>query len=124
MQNNWNDDQPIYKQLKNKMAGLILRGAFNEGEAIPSVRQVASEYQINHITVSKAYQELVDDGVVEKRRGLGMFVVEGAQQKLLEQERNKFLHEEIPNLMQRVEQLGISSKELINIIKAKNKGNQ
>ena len=112
----WNDDQPIYRQLKDRMVGLTMEGAYAEGDAIPSVRAVSSEYQINHITVSKAYQELVDEGLVEKRRGLGMFVIEGARENILKVEREKFLTVEFPQLLQRIIQLGISKDELIERI--------
>ncbi len=97
--------------------GLILRGVIKEGEAIPSVRQVASEYQINHLTVAKAYQELVDAGVVEKRRGLGMFVVPGARVRAAASERVKFMQQELPQFIDRAEQLGIAQAELIDIIR-------
>jgi len=112
----WNDDQPIYRQLRDRMVGLIMEGAYLEGDAIPSVRAVSSEYQINHITVSKAYQELVDEGLVEKRRGLGMFVIEGARENISKAEREKFLTIELPQLLQRIAQLGISKKELLEHI--------
>jgi GntR family transcriptional regulator len=116
MQQQWNDDQPIYRQLRDRMVGLIMEGAYNEGEAIPSVRAVSAEYQINHLTVSKAYQELVDEGLVEKRRGLGMFVIEGARENILKAEKEKFLSVEFPQLLQRIMQLGISKEELIERI--------
>lgn len=112
----WNDDQPIYRQLRDRMVGLIMEGAYLEGDAIPSVRAVSSEYQINHLTVSKAYQELVDEGLVEKRRGLGMFVIEGARESISKAEREKFLSVELPQLLQRIAQLGISKKELLEHI--------
>ncbi len=115
---NWNDDQPIYRQLREKIVALILSGAFKEGEALPSVRQVASDYQINHITVSKAYQELVDMGLVEMRRGMGMYVLPDAQQKLHGMEREKFMSAEVPALLARMRQLGISKKELIAALQA------
>lgn len=110
---NWNDDQPIYRQLREKIVALILSGAFKEGEALPSVRQVASDYQINHITVSKAYQELVDMGLVEARRGMGMYVLADARQKLHSLEKEKFISTEVPALLARMRQLGVTKKELI-----------
>ncbi len=110
---NWNDDQPIYRQLREKIVALILSGAFKEGEALPSVRQVASDYQINHITVSKAYQELVDMGLVEARRGMGMYVLADARQKLHSLEKEKFISSEVPALLARMRQLGVTKKELI-----------
>lgn len=114
----WSDDSPIYRQLRDRMVGLILQGAFDEGEAIPSVRSVSADYQINHLTVSKAYQALVDEGLVEKRRGLGMFVVEGARGKILTAEREVFLTQELPRLFQRIKQLGISEQDLIAYLAA------
>ena len=110
---NWNDDQPIYRQLREKIVALILSGAFKEGEALPSVRQVASDYQINHITVSKAYQELVDMGLVEARRGMGMYVLADARQKLHSLEKEKLISTEVPALLARMRQLGVTKKELI-----------
>jgi len=117
MQDSWKDDQPIYRQLHDRILGLILSGALKEGEALPSVRQVASDYQINHLTVSKAYQELVDAGLVEKRRGLGMFVLPGAQQKIATSEREKFISQELPNLIAKARQLGIREAELTKAIR-------
>jgi len=114
----WNDDQPIYRQLREKIVALILSGAFKEGDPLPSVRQVASDYQINHITVSKAYQELVDMELVEARRGMGMYVVQGAQQKLHNSEKEKFISTEVPALLARMRQLGVSKKELIAALQA------
>ena len=116
MQEHWKDDQPIYRQLQDKVVDLILEGVFAEGEAVPSVRQIAVEYSINHLTVSKAYQQLVDDGLLVKKRGIGMFVIEGAQKQLLADERDKFLHVELPLLLKRVKQLGVSNEEIINIM--------
>ncbi|UTA49047.1 GntR family transcriptional regulator [Simiduia sp. 21SJ11W-1] len=116
MQQQWNDDQPIYRQLRDRMVGLIMEGAYTEGDAIPSVRAVSAEFQINHLTVSKAYQELVDEGLVEKKRGLGMFVIEGAREKILNAEKEKFLSIELPKLIQRIVQLGISKDELVEHI--------
>jgi GntR family transcriptional regulator len=111
----WDETQPIYRQLREKIVNLIIEGALKEGEAVPSVRQVASEYRINHLTVSKAYQELVDDGLLQKRRGLGMFVEEGAQKTLLQREKARFIETEVPILIKRMQQLGISAKDLIDL---------
>jgi len=119
----WDDSQPIYRQLRDKVAALIMEGALPEGEAIPSVRQVASEYRINHLTVSKAYQELVDEGLIQKRRGLGMFVEAGAKKQLAERERKQFLRVEIPELLNRLERLGISKSELIDLLNAESESN-
>ncbi len=109
----WNDSQPIYWQLKERTVAMILDGTLAEGEALPSVRTVASEFQLNPITVSKSYQSLVDDGLVEKRRGLGMFVCEGARKQLLASERSRFLDEEWPAMINRIEQLGLDVEELL-----------
>ena len=122
MPTHWNDSQPIYWQLKERTVAMILDGTLSEGEALPSVRNVASELQLNPITVSKSYQALVDEGLVEKRRGLGMFVLEGARKKLIDSERNKFLSEEWPSTLNRISQLGLTVEELL--IKAQKKENQ
>ena len=118
----WNDSQPIYWQLKERTVAMILDGTLSEGEALPSVRNVASEFQLNPITVSKSYQALVDEGLVEKRRGLGMFVLEGARKKLIASERDKFLNEEWPSTLNRISQLGLTVEELL--IKAQKKESQ
>jgi len=112
MSAHWNDSQPIYWQLKERTVAMILDGTLAEGEALPSVRMVASEFQLNPITVSKSYQALVDEGLVEKRRGLGMFVREGARKQLIDSERAKFLNEEWPAMLARIEQLGLSIDDL------------
>ena len=118
MSDSWTNDQPIYKQLRDRVAGLIMDATFAEETPIPSVRQVAAEEQINHLTVGKAYQELVDEGVLEMKRGRGMFVMPGARQKLQKQEREKFAELELPALLARVKQLGISVDELLKLIQA------
>jgi GntR family transcriptional regulator len=109
----WNDKQPIYQQLKEKLTTTILDGSYPEGEAIPSIRQVSADYQINPITVSKAYQELVNDGVLEKRRGLGMFVKTGASNKLLQLETKRFLKDEWPSVKAKIARLGLKLSELL-----------
>ena len=113
MSTHWNDSQPIYWQLKERTVAMILDGTLAEGEALPSVRTVASEFQLNPITVSKSYQALVDDGLVEKRRGLGMFVLKGAHKHLVASERNKFLNEEWPAMLSRIDQLGLTIEGLL-----------
>jgi GntR family transcriptional regulator len=115
----WNDSQPIYWQLKERTVAMIVDGTLAEGEPLPSVRTVASEFQLNPITVSKSYQALVEEGLVEKRRGLGMFVCEGARRKLIASERAKFLHEEWPAVLSRIEQLGLSIEELLPEVRHK-----
>ena len=113
----WNDSQPIYWQLKDRTIAMILDGTLTEGEALPSVRTVAAEFQLNPITVSKSYQALVDDGLVEKRRGLGMFVCDGARKKLLASERARFLEEEWPAIINRIEQLDLDIESLLGPLK-------
>lgn len=109
----WTDDQPIYRQLKDKVVTAIMEGSLAEGEALPSVRNIAVDLQINPLTASKAYQELVMDGLVEKKRGLGMFVIEGARNKVLEAERAKFLEEEWPRMLDTIRRLGFDVDELL-----------
>lgn len=113
MSTHWNDSQPIYWQLKERTVAMILDGTLAEGEALPSVRMVASEFHLNPITVSKSYQALVDEGLVEKRRGLGMFVCEGARKSLVASERTKFLNDEWPAMLSRIEQLGLDLNDLL-----------
>ena len=109
----WNDKLPIYKQLRALVVERIMDGSFTEGEAVPSVRQVAVDYQINHLTVGKAYQELVETGLLEKRRGLGMFVKSGARASLTRDEQKRFVDEEIPTFVDRVDALGMDINEVI-----------
>ena len=103
----WSDNQPIYRQLRDMVIERVMDGTFAEGEAVPSVRQVAADYSINHLTVAKAYQERVDDGLLEKRRGLGMFVVGGAKNALVNNEQQKFMDDELPAFADRVRVLGL-----------------
>ena len=110
----WDDNEPIYLQLAQSVLEGIMRGALREGEPVPSVRQVASQERINPLTVSKGYQLLVDDGLLEKRRGLGMFVATGAQAKALERERRRFLQEEWPKTRQRIELFDLDLKTLLD----------
>ncbi|MDQ3279999.1 MAG: GntR family transcriptional regulator [Acidobacteriota bacterium] len=109
----WNDSQPIYRQLRDRVVALILDGVLNEGDPLPSVRSVAAESRINPITVLKGYQELVDEELVETKRGLGMFVKPGARNLLLEGERQKFLSEEWPRIVTTIQRLGLSADELL-----------
>lgn len=113
----WNDNTPIYRQLKDRVIGMMLDGALKAGDALPSVRQVAAQYQLNPITVSKAYQELVDDNLVEKRRGIGMYVTEGASEKLLASERERFVREEWPAMVERIRRLGLDLEQLLKASK-------
>ena len=109
----WNDNQPIYKQLREMVVERIMDGSFSEGEAVPSVRQVAADYQINHLTVGKAYQELAEIGLLEKRRGLGMFVTTGARGALTNDEQSRFVDEEVPAFAERVRMLGLDMNRVI-----------
>ncbi len=109
----WSDGAPIYRQLKERVVAMMLDGVLKPGDALPSVRQVAADYQLNPITVSRAYQELADEALVEKRRGLGMFVTEEASKKLLASERERFLLEEWPLVLERIMRLGLSPQELL-----------
>ena len=110
----WSDGSPIYRQLKERVVAMIIDGQLKPGDALPSVRTVAAEYQLNPITVSRAFQELADEGLVEKRRGRGMFVLDGAPQQLLSSERQRFLTEEWPQVRERIERLGLDPAELID----------
>ena len=109
----WSDGAPIYRQLKDRVIAMMLDGILKPGDALPSVRQVAAEYQLNPITVSRAYQELADEALVEKRRGLGMFVTDEAAKKLRGSERERFLSEEWPAVAERIERLGLTIEELL-----------
>ncbi len=110
----WNDNQPIYRQLRDHVVAMILDGVLKEGDPLPSVRNVATEYRINPLTVLKSYQQLVDEQLVEKRRGLGMFVKAGAHDLLLEGERQKFLTDQWPRLFATIQRLGLKAEELLN----------
>ena len=110
----WSDGAPIYRQLKERVVAMLLDGVLKPGDALPSVRQVAAEYQLNPITVSRAYQELAGDQLVEKRRGLGMYVTEGAPARLKTSERDRFLTEEWPLVLERIQRLGLDLQELLD----------
>ena len=114
MEREWNDNQPIYRQLRDRVVAMILDGVLKEGDPLPSVRTVAAEYRVNPLTVLKGYQELADEQLVEKRRGLGMFIKEGARSLLLQGEREKFLAEEWPRIQSTIQRLGITREELLN----------
>jgi GntR family transcriptional regulator len=114
MDREWNDSQPIYRQLRDRVVAMILDGVLKEGDVLPSVRNVAAEYRVNPLTVLKGYQQLVDEGLVESKRGLGMFVNAGARSLLLKGERQKFLEEEWPRVNATIERLGLNAEELLN----------
>jgi GntR family transcriptional regulator len=113
MANDWNDSQPIYRQLRDRVVAMILEGALNDGDPLPSVRNVAAEYRVNPLTVLKGYQQLVDEQLVESRRGRGMFINTGARDLLLQGERQKFLSEEWPKIIATIQRLGLEPAELL-----------
>ena len=117
MQIQWQTDQPIYRQLRERVVQMILDGLLAEGEALPSVRNVAAELQLNPLTVMKGYQELVEEDIVEKKRGLGMFVKAGVREQLLASERDRFLVEEWPRILTRIEMLGLAPAQLLSTVK-------
>jgi GntR family transcriptional regulator len=121
MDREWNDSQPIYRQLRDHVVAMILDGVLKEGDPLPSVRTVAAEYRVNPLTVLKGYQELVDEKLVESRRGLGMFVNSGARKLLLQGERQRFLAEEWPRVYENIQRLGLSAEELLKAGKDKRK---
>jgi GntR family transcriptional regulator len=110
----WNDSQPIYRQLRDRVVAMILDAVLKEGDVLPSVRNVAAEYRVNPLTVLKGYQQLVDEGLVETRRGLGMFIKTGARNLLLQGERQKFLGEEWPRILANIQRLGLTPEELLD----------
>lgn len=116
MNSDWHDELPIYKQLIIKLKTAILDNSFAEGESLPSVRAVSADLSINHITVSKAYHELVDERLIEKKRGVGMFVVQGAVKKLMEEEKTVFIDYELPKLVSRIKQLGITPQQVLDMM--------
>ena len=113
MNTKWTDDQPIYRQLRDRVVAMILEHAVEEGDALPSARTVAADYKLNHLTVLKAYQELSEKGLVENRRGVGLFVTPGARDRLLRAERKRFLQDEWPRIRKRMQRLGLSAEELL-----------
>lgn len=116
MDNEWNDGQPIYRQLRNRVVDMILDDVLKEGDPLPSVRSVAAESRVNPLTVLKAYQELVGEDLVETRRGLGMFVKAGARDLLMRGERQKFLDEQWPRIAATIQRLGLTPKELLDAV--------
>jgi len=113
MDREWDDTQPIYRQLRDRIVSMILEGLLKEGDALPSVRTVATDYRLNPLTVLRAYQELVEENLVEMRRGRGMYVNVGAPELLMRSERQKFLDEEWPRIRERIQRLGLTAKELL-----------
>jgi GntR family transcriptional regulator len=115
MDRQWNDSQPIYRQLRERVVAMILDGVLKEGDPLPSVRTVAAEYRVNPLTVLKSYQQLVDEELVEKKRGRGMFINVGARNLLLQGERRKFLAEQWPRVHATIQRLGLTPQELLSV---------
>lgn len=113
MDHEWNDTEPIYRQLRDRVVAMILDEVLKAGDPLPSLRHVAAEYRVNPLTVLKSYQQLVDEGLVESRRGRGMFVNAGARALALQAEREKFLNDEWPRIRDRVRRLGLNAEELL-----------
>jgi GntR family transcriptional regulator len=109
----WSEDLPIYRQLRDRVVEMILEGVLGDGDALPSVRNVAAEYRLNPLTVLKGYQELVDEGLVEKKRGRGMFVTDGARRQLMKDERRRFVEKEWPKVLETIDRLGLDAAELL-----------
>ncbi|MEE8345432.1 MAG: GntR family transcriptional regulator [Woeseiaceae bacterium] len=112
----WSEDLPIYRQLRDRVVDMILEGVLTDGDALPSVRNVAAEYRLNPLTVLKGYQELVDEGLVEKKRGRGMFVTDGARQQLLKDERQRFLNKAWPEVIATIRRLGLDIDTLLEAV--------
>ena len=115
----WSDDLPIYRQLRDRVVAMILEGVLVDGDALPSVRNVAAEYRLNPLTVLKGYQELVDEGLVEKKRGRGMFVTDGARTQLLKDERQRFINKEWPEVVATIQRLGLDTDALLEAVETK-----
>ena len=113
MDPNWNDDLPIYRQLRDRVVAMLLEGVLVDGDALPSVRSVAAEYRLNPLTVLKGYQELVDEDLVEKKRGRGMFVLPGARERLLNEEKQRFLAKQWPEVLATIQRLELDPGELL-----------
>ncbi|MCH7820834.1 MAG: GntR family transcriptional regulator [Proteobacteria bacterium] len=121
MNPNWNEDLPIYRQLRDRVVAMILEGVLADGDVLPSVRNVAAEYRLNPLTVLKGYQELVDEGLVEKKRGRGMFVTDGARRQLFKDERRRFIDKEWPMVRATIERLGLDTATLLAEVKQSDK---
>jgi GntR family transcriptional regulator len=118
MDREWNDSEPIYRQIRDRVVAMILDGVLKEGDPLPSVRNVAAEYRVNPLTVLKGYQQLVDEGLVETKRGRGMFINEGARDLLLQGERQKFVAEQWPRVYETIQRLGLTWEELLSAAEA------
>src|ERR1700719_3556822 len=124
MDHEWNDSQPIYRQLRDRVVDMILDGVLKEGDPLPSVRNVAAEYRVNPLTVLKAYQELVDEQLVESKRGRGMFINAGARNLLLQGERQKFLAEQWPRVYATIQRLGLTTAELLDAVSSRRRSSK
>jgi GntR family transcriptional regulator len=124
MDREWNDGQPIYRQLRDRVVAMILDGVLQEGDPLPSVRTVAAEYRVNPITVMKGYQQLVDEQLVETKRGRGMFINAGARNLLLQGERQKFLAEQWPHIHATIQRLGLTPEELLDAVADRQSSNE
>lgn len=113
MDSEWNDTQPIYRQIHDRVVAMILDGVLNEGDPLPSVRTVAAEHRVNPLTVLKGYEQLADEQLVEKRRGLGLFITTGARDRLLQGERQRFLAEQWPAIHATIQRLGLTPQDLL-----------
>ncbi len=113
MELEWNDGQPIYRQLRDRVVAMILDGVLKEGDPLPSVRNVAAEFRVNPLTVLKGYQQLVDERLIETKRGRGMFVNAGARELLLSSERQRFLTDQWPRVYATIQRLGLTPEELL-----------
>ncbi len=121
----WSEDLPIYRQLRDRVVEMILEGVLGDGDALPSVRNVAAEYRLNPLTVLKGYQELVDEGLGEKKRGRGMFVTDGARRQLLKDERRRFVEKEWPKVLETIDRLGLDAAELLSAaVESADRGNE
>jgi GntR family transcriptional regulator len=118
MDREWNDSEPIYRQIRDRVVAMILDGVLKEGDPLPSVRNVAAEYRVNPLTVLKGYQQLVDEGLVETKRGRGMFINKGARDLLLQGERQKFVAEQWPRVYETIQRLGLTLEELLSAAEA------
>jgi GntR family transcriptional regulator len=118
MDREWNDSEPIYRQIRDRVVAMILDGVLKEGDPLPSVRNVAAEYRVNPLTVLKGYQQLVDEGLVETKRGRGMFINAGARDLLLQGERQKFVAEQWPRVYETIQRLGLTLEELLEAAEA------
>ncbi|CEE02635.1 GntR family transcriptional regulator [Caldibacillus thermoamylovorans] len=115
--NNLDNNKPIYLQIREKIEDQIVTGLLKEGDQAPSTNQLVNFYKVNHVTVAKGVNQLVDEGILFKKRGVGMFVAEGAKEKLIQQRKEKFIEDHLIKLVEEANILGITEDELIDLIK-------